>query len=443
MIHVVVFLPGIMGSKLCLGRDVLWPGSVASLVLEYNRMPDLLRPDLVATDVLRSFAGFSVYDPIIDDLETCGFHERRNPKTLYLFPYDWRKSNSRAADGLAKLIDGIRDEHRADVKITIVAHSMGGLVSRCYLESGSFDTRPGFANVKTLITIGTPHRGAAAAVVACAGLEKKLFLSAAQVQLLANDVRYPSTYELLPHEGEPFAWPHEESAVIQPFDIYASSTAAGIGLLDTNLQAAQAFHKRLNPAKRPAGVRYFAFYGTRINTAVNVSLRTKGTALETTALRIDDGGDGTVPVWSMLQGVQSMPVGQEHMKLFRDNDLRRTLAILLEAPGNLAAPTEIHVVANERVVSTDAVVPVVLLFPGGATTIDGVVRWVRYDPTPNGNPPEPEGDSATVRYFGAPVDKISLQLTSPSFAGYYRIEFADTSGAPVVPDEVIVQEPPQ
>jgi len=441
VIHVVVFVPGIMGSTLRLGSDVIWPGSASSLLLEYKLMPDLLRPELVATDVLRTFAGvYSIYDPILNDLEACGFSEIGAPKTLYIFPYDWRKSNYEAAAALAKTIDDIRAEHGSDLKITLIAHSMGGLVSRCYLECGDFDTRPGMAYVEMLITIGTPHRGAPAAAIYAAGIEKKLFLSASQVQQLASDPRYPAVYELLPPEGEPFAWPYEESTGFAALDIYSKATARGIGLVDANLNAAQAFHARLNAAHRPAHVRYFVFFGTRLNTAVNISLRTQGSVLRTTPVRIDDAGDGTVPVWSTLPGIQSMPVGQEHMKLFRDDDLRRTLAILLGAPGRLAAPSMVHVVANERVVETEAVVSVALLFPGGTTTIDGSVRWVNVPA--EGGPPELAGDAAKVQYSGAQVEKISLQLNSPSFPGYYRIEFVDETGEPVVPDEIIVQEPP-
>jgi triacylglycerol esterase/lipase EstA (alpha/beta hydrolase family) len=53
---------------------------------------------------------------------------------------------------------------------------MGGLVCRYYLESSAFSQEPGFASVESLITIGTPHRGAALALTAAVGLEKRLSL---------------------------------------------------------------------------------------------------------------------------------------------------------------------------------------------------------------------------------------------------------------------------
>ena len=64
--------------------------------------------------------------------------------------------------------------------------------------------------------------------------------------------------------------------------------------------------------------------------------------------------------------------------------------------------------------------------------MDGSVRWVQMDS-------EPAGDAAVVRYSGAPAERLSLQLISPPYAGFYRIEFVDTAGTPSSPDEVVVQ----
>jgi triacylglycerol esterase/lipase EstA (alpha/beta hydrolase family) len=56
------------------------------------------------------------------------------------------------ADQLAAKIDAIRDATGA-TKITLVAHSMGGLVARAYLR------RYGADRVRSLVVIGTPHHG--------------------------------------------------------------------------------------------------------------------------------------------------------------------------------------------------------------------------------------------------------------------------------------------
>lgn len=122
----VIFLPGIMGSVLKRGIDVIWPGSITSVLLPFNRMADLMRADLVATDVWRSLGPFNVYDSLLKDLENWGFTPGN---TLFPFPYDWRKSNSAATRELADLADRIATQHNGDVVITLLAHSMGGLVA--------------------------------------------------------------------------------------------------------------------------------------------------------------------------------------------------------------------------------------------------------------------------------------------------------------------------
>ncbi len=47
-------------------------------------------------------------------------------------------------------------------KVDIIAHSMGGLVSRWYIEE-----LEGEKNVENLVTLGTPHQGTYTAYVAC------------------------------------------------------------------------------------------------------------------------------------------------------------------------------------------------------------------------------------------------------------------------------------
>lgn len=80
----------------------------------------------------------------------------------FVFPYDWRLSNTYNAKILAEEIlikwwDGQSpNEVFPQERITIIAHSLGGLVARYYLESEEFH---GSRFVHQLITVGTPHLG--------------------------------------------------------------------------------------------------------------------------------------------------------------------------------------------------------------------------------------------------------------------------------------------
>ena len=76
-------------------------------------------------------------------------------RDLFVAFYDWRKSvNDSARLYLAPWIDRARRLAGAD-QVVLVAHSMGGLVARSYIQSSGYR-----GDVARLITLGTPHRGA-------------------------------------------------------------------------------------------------------------------------------------------------------------------------------------------------------------------------------------------------------------------------------------------
>ena len=434
-----------MGSVLRLGKEVIWPGSALSLAAPYKKMKELLREDLFASDVFRTFGFFDVYSSLLSDLAACGFDETSDPPTLYTHPYDWRKSNTLAAGGLTALLDAVVKAHGAGVEISIVAHSMGGLVSRYVLESGLYEKAPGVAAVRRLITIGTPHRGAPLALTAAMGLEKRLFLSASQVLQVASDPRYTALYELLPMRGEPFAWDTEdvEYAPVDVYDLKKATGAGGMGLIAANLKAAETFRAGLDFGRRPAHVRYFSFYGTNQKTPALVYLAPGGGAIRARSHVLDNAGDGTVPVWSgQPNGLQSLPAPGEHSKLFRSSDLRRTLAVLLGAPGTLAALLPIEISVSPKVVEPGGAVDVALIFPPGATEVDGTLRFVRITADEDGNELSAidVGDPVTVRYSGGEVKTISVALTAPELSGFYRVTFA--SDGDETSDKVVVQETP-
>ncbi|MCS4292214.1 pimeloyl-ACP methyl ester carboxylesterase [Comamonas sp. BIGb0152] len=278
MVEVVIFIPGIMGSELFHGepddakRSRIWPGAISELFLPYQNMEKLLDPNLTVGDIIRRISVSTQYGSLVDALLTCGFTENADAPTLRACPYDWRKDNSLAAEVLASHITFMRAVHGPEVVINIVAHSMGGLISRYFLESGKFSekTHPGFANIRRLITIGTPHRGAPIALHAALGQMKRLFLSAKQVKRLANDPQFPALYQLLPPPTEPFLWDSNLASRLSPVDPYAPNISKKLGLSSANLEKATAFHAALNIANQPTGVDYFCFVGTRQKTVSNI-----------------------------------------------------------------------------------------------------------------------------------------------------------------------------
>jgi pimeloyl-ACP methyl ester carboxylesterase len=273
MKEAIVIVPGIMGSVLKDGDRVVWPGSAAEMVLPCSQMPALLKPGLIATDVIRTVSISRQYIQLIDAMSACGFAEANG--TLTVFPYDWRKDDALAAAGLATHLDALV-ERLGDVTITLLAHSMGGLVSRCYLESGQYDGRSAFSAVKTLITMGTPHRGAPMALAAALWMERRLFLNKHEVQQVASDTNFPSLYQMLPPRHEPFVWERGDGLRSATHDLYDLAVATLLGLSEPNLASAQAFHAMLDLARKPKDVRYFAFAGKHESTANAMHYKDKG-----------------------------------------------------------------------------------------------------------------------------------------------------------------------
>ncbi|MEK7461516.1 MAG: hypothetical protein AAB586_00365 [Patescibacteria group bacterium] len=91
------------------------------------------------------------YDDLIATLAANGYVEG---KDLFTFPYEWRDSNVFNANLLDDKIEQIKVICECE-KVDIVAHSMGGLVARVYIQSADYDN-----DVDQVIFLGTPHKGA-------------------------------------------------------------------------------------------------------------------------------------------------------------------------------------------------------------------------------------------------------------------------------------------
>jgi pimeloyl-ACP methyl ester carboxylesterase len=219
----VIIVPGILGSRLrerTSGRE-LWPGSLfnvlfsaRSLALDIDPKTLEPRPDNIeAYDLFRGLLGSDYYGAIIETLERQGGYVRGEPgrsadvgqRRYYLFPYDWRQDNVVTARKLDALIEQIRRDYgNPRLKVDIVAHSMGGLITRYYIQYGVTDVLDGndfpanfsgAEKIRTAVLLGTPNLGSVNALHSLlAG--HKVGRQAIPVEAL---VTMPSVYELLPH----------------------------------------------------------------------------------------------------------------------------------------------------------------------------------------------------------------------------------------------------
>ncbi len=97
------------------------------------------------------FPSDKTWDNMIDALEKAGYEK---DKTLFIAFYDWRQSNiNSATDYLIPTIDKALANSPTG-KVNIIAHSMGGLVTRRYIQSHNYRN-----DVNKLILLGTPNWG--------------------------------------------------------------------------------------------------------------------------------------------------------------------------------------------------------------------------------------------------------------------------------------------
>jgi hypothetical protein len=212
MRDVVVCLPGIVGSVLKKdGRDMwnisggalisalsTFGRSIQDLKLEQDPIDvDDLGDGITAPEVIRDvhlIPGFWKIDGYTKMLryieETFDVTRGRN---LFEFPYDWRRDNRVAARRLERQGRTWLNEWRgssgaSDAKLVLVGHSMGGLISRYFLEC-----LDGWRDTRTLVTFGTPYRGSLNAVDTLVnGLDVKFF----DLTEIARSLT--SLYQLLP-----------------------------------------------------------------------------------------------------------------------------------------------------------------------------------------------------------------------------------------------------
>lgn len=225
----VVLIHGLLGSRLARvadGREV-WPGSTWKLLFnDYSELaldidPDTLEPragNLSAGSITDRAAGRDFYASIIDVLQRAGGYRLARPgtpppagtKSLYVFTYDWRRDNVETARSLDALVEQIRADHGdPELKVDVVAHSMGGLVARYYLRYGTTDVldgndfpvnNHGATRIRRMILLGTPNLGSAKAI--------RSFLEGYEIGLgrIPPEVvaTFPSAYQLLPHPIVPW-----------------------------------------------------------------------------------------------------------------------------------------------------------------------------------------------------------------------------------------------
>ena len=276
----VIVIPGLLGTRLvATGTDTsVWGDfdarssrsraqtssrDLVAIPMQFGTPLDQLerysQPDGTLGVITSSVAGMSVklkaYDDILMAMGVGSYtraHGRRDrdaSAAAFEFDYDWRLSLDEAA---VRLHDFILQAQRflqlksgkyEPIRFDIVAHSMGGLVLRYYLQYGPrlvpHDGSPptpdwrGADSVDTAVIVGTPNAGAVGAMATMVrGVPKNPLVPAYSAMTLGT---MPGSYQLLPRARHAPFKRLDGSSLIDPLDPeFWLDMGWGLGALDTN-----------------------------------------------------------------------------------------------------------------------------------------------------------------------------------------------------------------
>lgn len=167
----VLFLPGIEGSVLKTGNDTLWPPTIWSNDISQLTLDSSGESvnDIYVDGIINNFYTASIYAPFtdfMDNLVSQGTIHRWLPMA-----YDWRFSPDKVvsegiktADGTEDVIQKIEDlaASSGTGKVTIVAHSMGGLLGKAIIKELQNEGKDDL--IDSFVMVGTPQLGTPEAI---------------------------------------------------------------------------------------------------------------------------------------------------------------------------------------------------------------------------------------------------------------------------------------
>ncbi|HAV77347.1 MAG TPA: hypothetical protein DCX53_08340 [Anaerolineae bacterium] len=311
----VIFVPGTMGSELWLGSERVWPNVNFLLkhpeVFRYSEDTQLKAKGILNEMVIvPNLISFDQYNLLGDYLvEELGYERENN---FIEFAYDWRQDVRRSARELAVFIEG----WNVNTPITIIAHSLGTLVSRYYVEKLG-----GKNKVGRVLLMGGPHQGVpkiAANLLTGVDLLPFGLMGKRLTEIIET---FPSCYQILPmypcaidQKGNPINLLEDESWIKPAYRPL--------------VHMAQEFRKELGTK---SSVPALSIFGYGLKTAVQLQVqRDQNGTFQKAIIDTEPGGDSSVPERSaVLPRTEIHPVQQYHGALFNDNDVKMRLKLEL------------------------------------------------------------------------------------------------------------------
>ncbi len=188
-----IIIPGIQGTKLAninkKNFDTVWSGirkffdNLYDIVLEPDGRTDKKKEVVIERQDVEDLA----YSEIINYLRNRGY-------PVYIFGYDWRKSNLDSGDKLLDFVKAVRKKHKGNAKINFITHSMGCLVFSGFLKRLTENQTRIFIN-RAIFTV-PPFKGSVEAMFNLIIGKSKLFNSSDDFRKIART--FPAIFELCP-----------------------------------------------------------------------------------------------------------------------------------------------------------------------------------------------------------------------------------------------------
>jgi pSer/pThr/pTyr-binding forkhead associated (FHA) protein len=311
----VVFVPGLMGSELWLGNERVWPNIKqifknpevyrypSSIPLEPRGIVDevVIVPNLIKIDQYNRLG-----DYLVEDLG----YERG--KDFFEFAYDWRQDVRLSARQLGAMIEALPKSQ----PVTIIAHSLGTMVSRYYVER-----LEGKKRVERIVLMGGPHLGAVKGLTSMLIAPDILPFGLMGERFRQLSLTFPSTFQIIPtypcavdQNGKMINFLEDESWVSEEHI--------------PRLRAAREFRQELG---RRTSIPALSIFGYGIKTIAGITLKRNDSGkLSDISYKSEPSGDSSVLEKSaVLEGTEIHPVQQYHGSLFVDSDVKMRLKLEL------------------------------------------------------------------------------------------------------------------
>jgi pimeloyl-ACP methyl ester carboxylesterase len=328
----VLVLPGIMGTELdSVDRtgdvDRIWIHFVRLLAGRIRELELTPAGDPAPPGIHIRPAGLhrKTYVPILLELDT-RWHVRP-------FPFDWREDIDRSAARL----DAEVQAFGAGEPVHLVAHSMGGLVSRRFAQLHpdtwrAMDDTTGAGRGGRLVMLGTPNRGSFAIPLTLTGSEKLLKLLAkgdidhSLRQLLQIVGTFPGLYQMLPSPLVDLGDDHGQ--------LFDATSWGRYPVKPPLLAKADTFIRALDTVIDPQRLLYVA--GVNRETPARITIEPEGKFTYRQTL----DGDGRVPhELGLLEGVTTYWVDETHGDLAKNGQVLDAITELLRTGRTTVLPT--------------------------------------------------------------------------------------------------------